>query len=627
MPATLLTSRGSNARALVLGLALALIAMATGPNSAVARTSRDDLVGQMVTSLSAELPAGIKGIAIMNFENGCSAPLDIDLLREDFELELIGAPRFDFINRSLLEAALAEMDLCSGMECFMDPATLQEFGKAKGIDAMLMGEVIDSSTRYDGLEDKDYFTTVMLRAISTSTASVVWQKEVMGVNTTNVIDVLGALPEQQAITREEAFGREVAAFLAQSTKLKARNIRTVSLMNFENKSGQSVDMDVLFRYLTNNIVSQTDLDLVDRQYMEDYLKEQGLWFDRITEASQRADIGRLYGIDAFIYGTIRQVGEDQIECVVRVNDVETNVDIDAKKLVATAENMEWYLPDMLRNVGPSSFTSSPEGARVAVDGKKVGTTPCEFQLVNGSHEVEFSLDRYETEAISVVSDFGQGQKVHVDLKLAFSTISIATQPSGADLFVNGGAKGKAPLKGMRLPYGKHKVDASRKMFETASKSFTVDGPRYDLTIELTPKSKGKAILYSLLLPGAGQHYKGQHARGWLFTLGAAGSAGFALISENARKSAADDFEAARDAYHDAITQAEMDQYFAVMEDKWTEADDKAKLRDYSWYACGGIWLFNVVDAALGWPAADAGVTVGSAPAETGGHGIAVTVWR
>ena len=40
--------------------------------------------------------------------------------REDLELRLIAEERFDFVNRRLLESALQEMELCNGMECFME---------------------------------------------------------------------------------------------------------------------------------------------------------------------------------------------------------------------------------------------------------------------------------------------------------------------------------------------------------------------------------------------------------------------------------------------------------------------------------------------------------------------------
>ena len=419
----------------------------------------------------------------------------------------------------------------------------------------------------------------------------------------------------------------MADFLDRSAQIQRRDIRTISLMNFENRSGKSVDMEVLFRQLTNSIVDRTDLKLVDRAYMEEYLKEQGLWFDRITEASQRADIGRLYGIDAFVHGTIRSVEDDRIICVVRMNDVETNVDIDAEKLTAVAENMEWYLPDMLRNVGPSEFRSRPLGATVTVDGEIIGETPVTHQLTNGRHEVVFSKPRYANKTIEVVSRYGQGQEVHADLELAYSDVRIVTRPAGADVVLDGESQGKSPVTDLKLAYGKIKVQASRDMYEGATKSFVVDGPTSRVHPHLQPKTKRQGDPVLAALPGGGQHYKGQHGKGWLFTLGVAGSAGFAVMNESARSSAVDDYEAAREDYLDAMTQDEMDRLFAIMEDKWSEADDKKKLRDYGWYAAGGIWALNVIDAALGWPAAEAGVTVGAAPVETGGPGVAVTVWR
>ena len=619
-----------NARMLPAGLTLVLMALTATvwATPTMARSSRDDLVAQMLDSLEQELPKNIKGIAIMQFTNGCNAPLDINLLREDLEVELINSPRFYFINRSLLDATLKEIGMCRGRECFMDPTTLQELGKAKGIDAMLIGEVINSSTKY-----KDYYTTVILQAISTSTACVVWQKEIMGVNTANVVDVLGGLPSEQAVTREEALGREVARFLGQSTKLKTKNIRTVSILDFENPGGRSVDMDALFRSLTNHIVSETDLKLMDRKYMEEYLKAQELWFGRLTEASQRKNIdnlygiGKLYGIDAFICGTIREVTDDKIVCVVRINDIEANVDIDARNLTAAAENMEWYLPNMLSKVGPSIFTSEPSGAEVLVDGQRVGVSPCKYQLSSGTHTVQYGLHDYESKSEQVVCENGRGQKVHVKLDRAISVVSFLVRPFGTDLVINGKAEGSSPLVGLELPYGDYKVQAERPMFEKMSRTLTVDSPSHEFTLELMPKSKSKAIMYSLLFPGSGQRYKGQYGKGWAFTLGVIGSAGFAVMNEISRSNAVDDYNEAHDAYLAAINQTEMDRQFVIMQDKLSKADDKASARDLGWTVCGGLWVLNVIDAALGWPAAEAGVSVGMVPQDIGGQGFAVTVGR
>ncbi len=125
----------------------------------------------------------------------------------------------------------------------------------------------------------------------------------------------------------------------------------------------------------------------------------------------------------------------------------------------------------------------------------------------------------------------------------------------------------------------------------------------------------------------GQHYKEQHTKGWLFTLGTASAIGIALTNESARKNAVSEYEAAHISYLGAMTQADMDQFFVVSEDAWARAEDSEQLRNYGWIAVGAIWIWNVVDAALGWPAASSGVTLAILPSDDGIPRIAASVGR
>jgi curli biogenesis system outer membrane secretion channel CsgG len=607
--------------------ALIMPCLACWTPEARAISSRDDLIAQMVASLERELPPEIHGIAIMKLDNRSGANLDMQFFQDDLELQLIHSPRFQFVNRKLFEAALTEINLCAGMQCFMDPATMQKFGQAKGIDAMIFGEVIDCSSRHEGLKGKDYFTTVMLRAMGTATASVLWQKEVTGVDSENVAMVLGGLPPAKAVTRAQALGRAVARFLRNSHKLPEESFRTVSLMNFENPKGLTIDMDEVHREIANAIVDSTRFKLVDRAYIEQYLKEHDLWYDRLMEASQRKNLGHLYGIDAFLGGTIREVSEDRVVFEVRVNDLESTVDVDAEKMTAQAANMEWYLPNMLRNVGPTRFTSKPTNAQVTLDGAVIGATPCEKQLTNGDHAVAFRLDAYDTVDRTVTCVYGQGQLVHADLVQAHSLVSIVSRPSGADIQIGGQFKGRAPVTGLTLPYGSLSIIARRDMFKTARAEVRVCEPRHEFVVDLEPKTRSQAVLYSALFPGGGQHYKGQHNRAWLITLGAGAAGGFALLSESQRTGAIDDFGAARVRYEAAVTQADIDAAFLTMESKKDEASKKARQRDLGLYALGSIWLANVIDAALGWPTEDAGIAVRSLHLNGETTAIGLVVWR
>ncbi len=617
-------------KARYLCAAVLYIVLMVGAPDAIARNSRDDLVAQMIASLTSELPDEIKGIAFMKLENTCRAPLDIDLLREDLELELIGETRFDFINRQLLDTALVEMDLCSGMSCFIDPEMMQEFGKAKGIDAFLIGDVIDSSTRYVDLDDKDYFLTVLLRAMSTATTGVVWQKEITGINTEHVVDVLGALPEMVPVTKEADLARSMADFLNSSEKIELADIRTVSLMDFENRTDSNFSTDAMFRQLANAIVSDTQFKLVDREYMKEYLKEQGLWFDRIADATQMKNIGRLYGIDAFIYGSIRDVTNDRIECVVRINDVETNVDVDAVRLTGTARNMEWSLANMLRNVEESRIVTSPVGADVLMDGRRLGQSPQRCLLTHGDHSLSFSLRGYRDTTLVVAGDFAQAMEISVQLFEHASSLDISSNPPGAAVQFDGEWLGsETPISGLETVFGEHSIVIKKDGYLPEALAVEVNRDRmsFNFALDQIGKSRSTALFRSLLLPGMGQHYKEQHGKGWLFTLAAFGAAEFAYVSEMARDDAVYEYEAALELYSEATSQDQRNAASAIMERASAKADDKESQRNTALMILGGVWAVNLIDAAVGFPLGDAGVNVGAAGAPDGQPSLTVTYSR
>jgi TonB family protein len=67
-------------------------------------------------------------------------------------------------------------------------------------------------------------------------------------------------------------------------------------------------------------------------------------------------------------------------------------------------------------LGTARFTSTPEGARVAVDGKSVGRTPLEgVRLSPGTHRVDMSLDEHEAWSGSVEVASGKEARVAAEL--------------------------------------------------------------------------------------------------------------------------------------------------------------------------------------------------------------------
>lgn len=115
----------------------------------------------------------------------------------------------------------------------------------------------------------------------------------------------------------------------------------------------------------------------------------------------------------------------------------------------------------------------------------------------------------------------------------------------------------------------------------------------------TATKKGVAITRSFFLPGMGQHYKGQHKKGFLIQ--AAFVAVFAVFYDGYQSGsdAADKYDVASAAYDRAIASEEIDRYFAEMDSHYQDHQDAMTVRNAAIACAGLIWAYNLYDAARG----------------------------
>jgi tetratricopeptide (TPR) repeat protein len=116
-----------------------------------------------------------------------------------------------------------------------------------------------------------------------------------------------------------------------------------------------------------------------------------------------------------------------------------------------------------REPGPGKLhiETEPPEATVAVDGKEVGSSPYTGDLPPGEHQLSVALTAYKTIAQDIQVDPGQA----VSLKLALQQaqegqvpplIAVASDPQGAQLYVDGKLIGPTPIKARSTP-GAHEI--------------------------------------------------------------------------------------------------------------------------------------------------------------------------
>jgi len=467
-------SLSASVHVLVLAGCLAVMCGA----EALAAPSHDNLRARMLADLEAELPAGVRTIGFWYLENERAPSLDIDIFREDLEIAIIQSGRFQFVNREMFDRALQEMTFCSDVSCLVNPEFMQRFGQARGLDAVLYGQVLDASENYPDLKGRDYFVTVQLKAISTSTSSVIWSKEITGVNVGNIQARIGRLPDELSLTREESLAAEVSRLLAGSQGVRNAGVRSILFLQFDDltNSLKAENMSDLYRALSNSVVQNTELKLLDRDNLQRMLEELQMVIDGLVDPGRRSEIGQLYGVDAFVFGRIREVEDQKLTCAVRVSHVETNVDLDAQVITATSRNPELKLLHLLLNAGPSEFDSDPRGAEVFLahtgqaggEEARIGLTPFRHQLGHGDYTVRFAMAGYGDVTRRVRSRYGQPQRIFADLGAVPCVLTITSEPEGASVSLDGQPIGVTPLLGHETTWGQHRITVEKPMYESVS---------------------------------------------------------------------------------------------------------------------------------------------------------------
>jgi hypothetical protein len=153
--------------------------------------------------------------------------------------------------------------------------------------------------------------------------------------------------------------------------------------------------------------------------------------------------------------------------------------------------------------GNVTITSEPSGSAVAIDGAVRGQTPLTIALSSGSHAVVVGTG-VQSRSQNVNVTRGADSSMHVQLPAAVAApaavakgkLQIATEPPGARVWVDGEARGTAPITISSLDGGDHAVTV---------RSGSGDAIKRTVTVQ-----EGATASLVITMPGAGAF-----ASGWL----------------------------------------------------------------------------------------------------------------
>lgn len=192
-------------------------------------------------------------------------------------------------------------------------------------------------------------------------------------------------------------------------------------------------------------------------------------------------------------------------------------------------------------------------------------------------------------------------------------VSVSSKPSGATVILSGDytVAGVTPTNFSQSLQGLYQVTAHHEGFETYHSTVVLSGrDAVSLDIKLVPKTRMRAAMRSLVLPGWGQHYIGSKTKGTLLTIGtvaALTTSGVMYLRYENRRQDYDDYNA---LFHQTRSVEERERmltkHYALQKDAYNAERD----RNVALGVLAGIWVYNLLDVFLFFP--DYGLNVSGA---------------
>jgi len=149
------------------------------------------------------------------------------------------------------------------------------------------------------------------------------------------------------------------------------------------------------------------------------------------------------------------------------NDISKTVTVSSGQTTTVSESLN-------SRSGSIKVTSNPSGANIYLDGTFKGTTETTLSNVPiGSHVIKITKSGYNDISKSVTVSSEKTNTITVSLNSLTGSITISSNPSGAEIFLDGTYRGITPKIISDVPVGKHIIVLSKPGYETASSEITV----------------------------------------------------------------------------------------------------------------------------------------------------------
>jgi hypothetical protein len=181
-----------------------------------------------------------------------------------------------------------------------------------------------------------------------------------------------------------------------------------------------------------------------------------------------------------------------------------------QKIVVAANETKRLSLSLKANFGSVRIESSPENARAFIDEKYIGTTPVTSpSLQPGRHSLRLQKEMYHDKSRQVTVTRGETETVQVILEPAFGGLVIRSEPSGAEVLIDGKSAGPTPFRDSEIASASYQVTISLPMYRDVSRMIEVRDGR--VTEELFRLDTNFGTLYIEAPPLATVYIDGEPA--------------------------------------------------------------------------------------------------------------------
>ncbi len=190
-------------------------------------------------------------------------------------------------------------------------------------------------------------------------------------------------------------------------------------------------------------------------------------------------------VNKIITGNIGKLGKKYIVSIRMINEDGENETMERESCACEIDALDGtiekitrkflkYLGGDVARYGAIRVESTPRGARVYLDGVDAGTAPDTIGRIDpGSHSISVRKDGYRDWSKRVDVEAGEETVLKARLQKRSSSISIRSEPSSADIYIDGRYSGITPDDVTELKPGRYKVEVRKEGYRTWSKSMDV----------------------------------------------------------------------------------------------------------------------------------------------------------